>query len=684
MFSRFHQLEAAVCARLGWRALSGIVEHSAFWLLPFTVVLLLLDRIPGPWGWPAGFLVVFIVPWLAVVLAILVYRWVTRRLFWAVRNRIIVTFLLMGLAPLVLVGSLTSIAAYVFAGQFATNSAVAALDASLEQVRDRVATYGAPAARALEHDPAARLQSLAAPALSSTPHGMDASLRITAWQDGKPLPVGAMGAPAKSSDSTPLPPPAWLHPGFSGVVQDGGRLFLRATAGYRSPQHSVLVLASVPLDREQLATLAQGLGLVRILPVYNDVSNDVPNEVGQTARQPGPRFAQVQGGSLPPPAHFFDTRVFFSAPLHIADWQTGGRVGAFLGVVSRPTLLYNRLFSTSVSIGNIVRDVLFALALFFLLLQLLALYMASRLSRTITQSVASLYQATTEIDRGNLMHRVPVKRHDQLAALATSFNTMAASLGQLLAAQREQERMQSELAIAQEVQKNWFPHTPIGIPGLELHGICKPARTVSGDYYDFILNGGSELCVAIGDISGKGISAALLMASLHSAIRAHLVAGKSERMPSPALLLSLLNRHLYASTQPEKYATLFLACYQTETRELVYANGGQLPPYLICADGTTHALDRGGSVVGLLDGMEYEEGRVQLSAGDLLVAYSDGVTEPENDFGEFGSDRLLALVRQHRHLPLHAISAHTMRELANWIGEAEQPDDITLVLARQV
>jgi sigma-B regulation protein RsbU (phosphoserine phosphatase) len=229
---------------------------------------------------------------------------------------------------------------------------------------------------------------------------------------------------------------------------------------------------------------------------------------------------------------------------------------------------------------------------------------------------------------------------------------------------------------------------------LEVHGVSKPARSVSGDYYDFLLTGPLQLCLALGDISGKGISAALLMASLHSAVRAYrfgdsgpgslMADGEPNMLASPALMLERLNRHLFTSTQPEKYATLFLAYYDGTDRTLTYSTGGQLPPLVLCANGEVKRLDCGGSVVGLLDGMKYDQATVTLGAGDILIIYSDGVTEPENEFGDFGEDRLLDLVRQNRTQSLEAISSTVMQSLRGWIGDQEQPDDITLVLARQL
>ena len=344
--------------------------------------------------------------------------------------------------------------------------------------------------------------------------------------------------------------------------------------------------------------------------------------------------------------------------------------------------------------------------------------MAIQLSKTITASVTDLYDATLKIDRGELGHRIGVERDDQLAELSRSFNRMTGSLQRLLLEQKEKERLQNELSIAQEVQANLFPHEDCDLERLQLHGVCRPARTVSGDYYDFLVfheeahdgNPGRRetgVGIALGDISGKGISAALLMATLHSAVRAYrfaseelvyteshvagLLASRDERggdcdelFQSPGRILSLLNRHLFRSTQPEKYATLFLAHYDADSSMLTYSNAGQLPPLVLGRDGSVRRLDKGGTVVGLMDGMHYEEDRFQMQTGDIMVAYSDGVTEPENDFGEFGEERLMEVVKRYRDQPLHVISSQVMQALDAWIGADEQPDDITLVLARQL
>jgi len=151
---------------------------------------------------------------------------------------------------------------------------------------------------------------------------------------------------------------------------------------------------------------------------------------------------------------------------------------------------------------------------------------------------------------------------------------------------------------------------------------------------------------------------------------------------SSANLLGLLNHQLYESTPQEKYATLFLGIYDASDRRLTYSNAGHLPPVLLSEDGSSQYLTCGGTVIGLFPDVMYPEATVQLRRGDIFVGYSDGVTEPENDYGEFGEERLIELVRENRHLPLARITEIVTAAVDDWIGDNEQPDDVTLVLAR--
>jgi sigma-B regulation protein RsbU (phosphoserine phosphatase) len=690
----FRKAEIAITGLVRRKPPQGFVARSAFWLgLPFVFLLLLrLTHISTSDGVDA-MLILIAMP-LSVFAIILLWRWTFRSLLWRVRNRLIVTYLLMGLAPVVLFMTLAGIAAYVFSGQFATFAANAELNAKENRLVSWDQGFVTHIGIIVAHNPKERHIDLPeyreAVAGEINPDGLDLGAEV----DGEPVDLVAEGKHLKSKVTTP----AWASKDFQGMAVDSGRLYFRAIDHQMQGPHTVTVHSSIPLTGAILERMAQNLGRITVAQGFNihdddDSTGPHPQEpVGHPSRK---EVASLAGGTLPMPVGFYDRTVYFSSPLAVTEWSNGHTVsGMLLNVESRPTLLYQRLFRSSVEVGTFVRDGLILIAVFFGLLELFALSMAIGLSRTITRSISDLYLATRAIDAGQLEHRIDVKRRDQLGALSTSFNTMAQSLANLLVEQREKERLQTELSIAQEVQNSLLPQGQIRLPMLEVHGYSKPARSVSGDYYDFLLTGTSQLFLALGDISGKGISAALLMASLHSAVRAYrfgdsspgptLLDGEANYLANPAMMLERLNRHLYTSTQPEKYATLFLAHYDGADSSLTYSTGGQLPPLVLCANNEVKRLDCGGSVVGLLEGMKYEQATVKLGSGDIVIIYSDGVTEPENEFGDFGEDRLLDLVRRNRSLSLEGISNAVMQSLKTWIGDQEQPDDITLVLARQL
>jgi sigma-B regulation protein RsbU (phosphoserine phosphatase) len=737
---------------------------AVFWLALWFCLLLLLRELPGTWGGFFRVLQLFVGLALVSVTIPLLWHLVRTRMLWSLRNKLVLTYLLIGLAPVILFVTLAGISAYIAAGQFSIHLADSRLQAELTQMAGENARRADVVAQMLDGQlPLTAIHDIEKTDALDSPR-LKLRREIGAFVDGAPLALGSafLGpsslalsnlATANSGQSnvgqrslaptapnsaaapnspmrgrTPLGLPPWatrLKTGeFSDLVSDGGDLYLVAIHQHRLKNGQMLSLVtSLPVGPALMNIIASGLGVARLQPTNTETVSNQNNAKGEQKEARGVVVSEkpwITGGTEPQRGNIADVGVIFTSTEPMTDWATGERGNVLIAVNSRPSLLYYQLFGGSLGgiVTSVIRIALILLCVVFALIELLALVMAIRLSRTITASVADLYQATLQIDRGELDHQIVVKRDDQLAGLSLSFNRMTKSLQRLLLEQKEKERLQNELSIAQEVQANLFPHRVHSMETLELHGICRPARSVSGDYYDFLVfhksahNGQASpnetgVAIAIGDISGKGISAALLMATLHSAVRAYrfaseelvyvassvagLTASKEvqggdhdELFESPGRILSLLNRHLYRSTQPEKYATLFLAHYDVASSVLTYSNAGQLPPLVLGRDGTIRRLDQGGTVVGLMDGMKYDEGRVQMQPGDILVAYSDGVTEPENDFGEFGEERLMEVVSRYHDQPLHVISSQVMQALDAWIGADEQPDDITLVLARQV
>jgi serine phosphatase RsbU (regulator of sigma subunit) len=327
----------------------------------------------------------------------------------------------------------------------------------------------------------------------------------------------------------------------------------------------------------------------------------------------------------------------------------------------------------------VIKDLLLAALVVFLALELMALATGIVLTRTITHSVADLYDATVHIRGGDFSHRIHIVRQDQLGALAESFNEMTGSVSELIEEQRRRQRLENEVSIAREVQRQLFPKKLPEIPGLELAAICRPARSVSGDYYDIIPLGGTRVGIALADISGKGIFASLLMASLQAALRS---AASMDGALGTAHVVERLNEHLFQTTSDDRYATLFYAVYDTQTRMLTYTNAGHLPPLLI-TDGRVQTLNEGGTVIGLIEEATYKQGEVQVLPASLLLVFSDGLTEPENVFGEeFGVGRLQEEVLRERNAPAGKLAEDLIDSAERWSGAAEQADDMTVVIAR--
>ncbi len=702
---------------MAWAALYALALDVAL----FVVQALTRHASPSISGSLTGW-IIFLSALAIALLAIAAFRWLRSQLLWRLRNRLIVTYVFIGVIPVLLLVMISLITLYLLAGQFASFVVTSDIATHLRSME--------AANRTIAHHLAVQIASgakLDAETLARTkPHRSEWSRRqVCAWYGSQPQPY--CSAPEKGSA---FASPSFIVGDFGDIVRDRGTLYLR-TATVIAPEpaspstssststSTLRVLLSEPLDKNFVEMIAGDLGRIAVYGAASSASSSAAAS-GEVESKPflafengAPREQTFSAGVIPPASGTFDHEITFPIPLQVVDWATGERqrAGALAEVETRPSVLYARLFAALGDYARGVEYILLSIAIVFALIELFALFVGTKLTRSITSAVAQLYEATKHINRADFSHRITVQSSDQLATLANSFNSMTTSIEKLVQEQKEKQRLEGELAIAQEVQAQLYPKLITQLDTLEVHGFCRPARTVSGDYYDFLALNSDRLMLAVGDISGKGISAALLMATIYSAVRAYSIEDLPvlrELMPrepvavgvstggssllldselqatevSPARLLALLNHQLYEGTPEAKYATLFLAIFDGATRSLTYANGGHLPPILIGEDGSSHLLTCGGTVVGLFDNLSFPEATVQLRPGDLLVAYTDGVTEPENDYGEYGEGRLIQLVRENRHLPLARITEIVTGAVADWIGDNEQPDDVTLVLAR--
>jgi sigma-B regulation protein RsbU (phosphoserine phosphatase) len=236
----------------------------------------------------------------------------------------------------------------------------------------------------------------------------------------------------------------------------------------------------------------------------------------------------------------------------------------------------------------------------------------------------------------------------------------------------------SELEMAAKVQQALFPRVLPEVPGLDYAGICRPARGVSGDYYDFIALGEGRLGLLLADVSGKGMSAALLGASLHAAVRAN-AAGAGDRCGE---VLAKANALLFETTTAERYATVFYGVYDPAARILTYANAGHCPPMLV-RDGTCIRLDSITPPAGMMPVLPALQEKVELASGDWLLIFSDGIPEATSESGEdFGDDGLLDALGRMGSGTAARMCEGIVKEVRNHIREQRQADDVTLIAAK--
>jgi sigma-B regulation protein RsbU (phosphoserine phosphatase) len=252
-------------------------------------------------------------------------------------------------------------------------------------------------------------------------------------------------------------------------------------------------------------------------------------------------------------------------------------------------------------------------------------------------------------------------------------------LAETMATRLEAERRAShELEIARDVQAKLLPQAHVKLPTLDYAGQCFQARIVGGDFFDFMSVGGSHVALVLADISGKGFSAALLMASLQANLRALY----GQAVQDLAGTLERVNQMFFDSTAPNHYATLFFGLYDTETRQLTYANCGHLPPLILRANGVIERLDVTAPVIGLFSQWTCTTSTASLAAEDALVVFTDGVSESTSESGEeFGEERLMAVVRAHGQDSAPALLEAIVGEVRGHSAR-EQYDDLTLIVAK--
>jgi phosphoserine phosphatase RsbU/P len=652
-------------------------------------------------------------------------RWVAGNLLWRVRRRLIVTYLLVGALPLLLMVALLALVLLAVLAQSNVSLVGKQLDGYLEQSQ--------AAARAISHD----LNRLDASSLgeerlrrrlqeradslgpifpdvtlvvnrndvagrTNGNKGFDVKVKGPASENVADVAAGHNPSPQSLAELADLtsPFPQWLLSRLDGEREFHG-LVVETDQFARRRVHalSVIKLEQQPATVFQLSypiseSLCAHLSHTTDLDVKPATAN-FPLILTSRGPQPDVESAEsaggFQGGGWP----------IFKP---IAEWRTGNiRQNEALRVDPSfilPARIYQRIqqFKSGSAIGSAVVFGLGVLVVFFLFITLAAVVYAVVLTSSITGAVHYLYEGTMKVEAGDLDHEIPITGRDQLAGLTRSFNRMTRSIRELLRVSAEKQRLDQEMKIAAAVQSRLFPRSIPKSEKLDIaKGVCIPARSVSGDYYDLLDVAPGVIGIVVADVCGKGVSAALMMANLQANLRGQTRAyqdayengGRPLAMAAkPARrVVERVNQQVAGSMMDASFITLFYAEFDERASTLRYTNAGHNPPLLFC-NGKRDREDVkklfvGGTVLGVFCDIEFEEEEIELRSGDTLVAFTDGVIEARNPHGEeFGEDRLIDVLMENAGLPAAELEKRILRAVEDWTAEAEQEDDLTLLILK--
>jgi phosphoserine phosphatase RsbU/P len=621
-----------------------------------------------------------------------VARYLKDRFFWRVRNRLFGSFIFTGFIPLLILIGVIALSVYLLFGQLAGQY----LDNALKENKRLIS--GITTEFIITITPAdASLLKIKAPQifLKHSDQFPQLAVRLLRRQPGGNIEeISKYDPQVILPEISPHPGDKWLDgtSHYEGFLYEGESLFLTSFQSF--PESGLYIETTALLDISFINRLIReksiyavfygndavkislnGRSIAIIPPSQKDLKIDKKNKLLEQTDVVEARRKEDSRGML-----------YWMTTLRGKRYTSGENtfVGAVRFCIPRIVIadsLNPENFQNMMALG-----LLTILAFFSVLAVLISMFIGFIISRQITGSVHDMYQGILALQKGNLQFRMPVRRNDQLGLLAHSFNQMSASISHLLDEVGEKKKLERDLEIAREVQAALFPKQLPHPPGMALFGGCKPARTVSGDYYDFIVVDETHLFIIVGDISGKGIPAALLMANLQATMRNQLNSIKNNDPEtiekSLAEVMTKINQQVYLNSPPEKFITLFLSLYDAGARRLWYCNAAHPPPIVLNGHGP-QSLDVTGMAVGMFPDVIYQSKFIDLTPGMLLAIFTDGATEAMNkDDEEFGNIRLGDALQEACARAPEEIWELAISRIDQWQGDLPQNDDITLIVSK--
>ncbi len=622
-----------------------------------------------------------------------------RRLLWRVRRKMLLSYFFIGVVPATLLVLFSLLCGFLLFYNFSSYLVQARLHSLSDRARFLAQSTALEIQRSGGRDTAAiiaRRQVNASDenpevSIAVLPARRDCESSSTASAIGPSVPFAA-GPWAHMAP--PATVPEWVEcRGYAGVFaythkKSDGRdgedthLLVRAVAFPDSPRPGYAVIVDLLVNSAVRQQLRSETGVE-----MKSVTVDPP--LKPTDPRPLPGRGGDDGDAVASSGGLLSTLV---TPAPYRDWNSGAPGALTVTMALSISELYDRISAGEGGVGRALGQgllvLLFAIGALFLIIQFMAFIAGLALAKSITGSVHGLFAGTERVRQGDFTHKIAVTSDDQLGELAGSFNSMTASIEDLLIQSAEKKRLEEELRIAHEIQMSLLPQGPLVMPGLSVTALCVPAREVGGDYYDFLPLDDHRVGVLIADVSGKGTSAALYMAELKG-----LMLSLSEIHSSPRALLVNANRILKAHLDARSFITVTYAILDMRARTMTYARAGHTP--LIYAPGSgggsrdVQILAPDGMVLGLTldNGEMFEhhlvEETIRLLPGDLYLFFTDGISEAMNSRDDcFGEGRLGDLVQAHAHLPSDQLRERVLREIAAFVGDAPQHDDMTMILLK--
>jgi serine phosphatase RsbU (regulator of sigma subunit)/energy-coupling factor transporter transmembrane protein EcfT len=623
-----------------------------------------------------------------------VYVLARHRLLWRVRRKLILSYIFIGVVPVLLVAIFFTLGGLLFffnvSGFMLRNHVTSVVDGARFLAQAAAPTLDPASTPAQLTAGLVTRQNAAAERYPLVSYALVPSDSRCASSDAR-APAPKVAAGPWSHIDAPQDLPSWVPcTGFANLItyQTEGGTAVAARAVMWPPGLTSALVVDIPFGDALIREFHDEMGItIESYSIVEVVDRNLPSSTSERRGRLVVGPVNLRLGEQAEPLGWV-------AFLDYTDWKTGATSGLTVGFRMGPTAVYRYLSGPSFAsldnynLGQIFLILLAVIAGLFLIIQAVALVMGLSLARSITGSVHELFAGTERVRRGDFSHKIAIRSRDQLGELAGSFNSMTASIEGLLLEKAEKERLEQELKIARSIQMSLLPQGPLQMPGVSLSGHCEPAREVGGDYYDFLPLDNDRLGILIADVAGKGTSAALYMAELKG-----LVLSLSRHHVSPRTMLIEANRIISKHLDARSFITMTYAVVDLRARTMTCSRAGHCP--LVYVPGP-EAHSRAPQVLtpeGMVLGLQFdlgdtfdrllEEVTLPLGRGDLFVLYTDGISEAMNEQGDcFGDQRLVDLAERNADLKSDALCERILSEVHSFAGDAAQHDDMTMVLIK--